>query len=466
MAATDDGQSLSWARARHLNELLEENMPQPGQLLLFPVRDDEGEPQGHALAVVESVGPLDLEGAEIALTVISASDGYYWWWIGTQASPAKHHLCRGASESCIGGSLEHEVIHIDEFRVVERKQAEVLHARWVGRNPDLPRVLAPPAAPAAAGEPPGPAGEVVPVSGSGSEGEPAVADPGGDRDGLLERRLRDLRAPRGRCGGDAAVPRDGNDRQDALRRRLEDARARMPRAEEPPPRGKLEGMLHPGDRRPAEQKRKREASPDGAEPQEGKALLGILVRALRKVSKGSGGDDDLESDDGAGGSASLPSSWSGKRTALKRLAQATPGKITERECAYMLEHLDEDDVNFESNSGPKAVALKFLQRIFMKNKTISEVGEGRYREMRTIATSLDLLMSGKALEACDMLTSRLKSLRKEVKDGNILVSKWFELLPVDLDGSSLSARDEEFATSVAAGEAKTKALLGKIGGSG
>ena len=70
------------------------------------------------------------------------------------------------------------------------------------------------------------------------------------------------------------------------------------------------------------------------------------------------------------------------------------------------------------------------------------------------------------MEACDMLTSRLKSLRKEVKDGNTLVSKWFELLPVDLDGSSLSARDEEFATSVAAGEAKMKALLGKIGGSG
>ena len=61
-----------------------------------------------------------------------------------------------------------------------------------------------------------------------------------------------------------------------------------------------------------------------------------------------------------------------------------------------------------------------------------------------------------------MLTSRLKSIRKEVKDGNTIVSRWFELLPVDLEGSSLSAQDEEFATTVAAGEAKMASLLGKI----
>ncbi|CAK0853839.1 unnamed protein product [Prorocentrum cordatum] len=410
MAGTDDGQSLSWARPQLENELLEESMPQPGQLLLFLVRDDEGEPQGHALARVESLGPLDSEGAEIDLTVISASDGYYWWWIGAQASPAKHHLCRGASESCLGGSMEHELIHIDEFRVMERRQAQVLHTRWIGRSPDLPPVLASPLSQV-----------IIPVWLMKTMGR-AISR--GARSSLLG---PSVMATEMGClnGGGAAY--------EVLAVAV------------------VAGLPFCRDDLRSGTELEEGSSPDDAEPDDSKALVKVLARALRKVSTSSSGDDDVlfESDDGAGGSSALPSSWSGKRTVLKRPVRTLPGKISERECEYTLEHLDEDDVNFDNRSVPKAVVLKFLQRLFMKDKTATGVGEGRYREMRTIATSLDLLMSGKALE--------------EVKKGNTLVSKWFELLPVDLDGSSLSAHDEEFATTVAEGETKMKAFLGKIG---
>ena len=90
------------------------------------------------------------------------------------------------------------------------------------------------------------------------------------------------------------------------------------------------------------------------------------------------------------------------------------------------------------------------------------ISHGRYRELRTIATTLDLLMQGRTGQAGDMLLQRLKSLLMAQRDGSDTAARWIELLPNDEMPTVASTHENYAARSMAVHHAKSSELLRRV----
>ena len=86
----------------------------------------------------------------------------------------------------------------------------------------------------------------------------------------------------------------------------------------------------------------------------------------------------------------------------------------------------------------------------------------RFREMRTIAVAIDNILSGKQVEAPDVLISRFKSAQKTQKDGNHHTARWLEVVASAEDGTSLDQAEEELITSVEAAHIRNEKHLATI----
>ena len=73
--------------------------------------------------------------------------------------------------------------------------------------------------------------------------------------------------------------------------------------------------------------------------------------------------------------------------------------------------------------------------------------------------SIELLLTDKITHGVDFLMARLKALRKSKLDGNKHVSKFYELIPPDSLGATLSREDEEFVEKLRAREVKRAKIL-------
>ena len=94
------------------------------------------------------------------------------------------------------------------------------------------------------------------------------------------------------------------------------------------------------------------------------------------------------------------------------------------------------------------------------------LGEERLRELRTLSTSLDLVVSGKVLMASDMLMQRFKSILMGVRDQSTAASKYLELIPLELHPTASTLEEADFARSMAVKNAKSAELLRKAAGAG
>ncbi|CAK0808402.1 unnamed protein product, partial [Prorocentrum cordatum] len=148
---------------------------------------------------------------------------------------------------------------------------------------------------------------------------------------------------------------------------------------------------------------------------------------------------------------------SGERAVLKTLAE-----YLSREMENMAQFLDHDDAGSVTKHSP--VALKFLFRVLKPAHPIREIGGDRYRELRTLAESAGLIVSGKPIHALDFIFCRIKAIEKTMRDGHSRTAKWFELIPPDSGGLSLSVEDEELVTGIEAAEVRMAQLLGRLGG--
>jgi len=98
-----------------------------------------------------------------------------------------------------------------------------------------------------------------------------------------------------------------------------------------------------------------------------------------------------------------------------------------------------------------ALAVMYLLTVFIPARGPSDpkMTPGTVRQLRTLATAVDLLCKGKVLQAMDILVQRMKALEMSVTDGGWANAQWLELLPravVSMTGEGeqqLAAHEEE-----------------------
>ena len=178
----------------------------------------------------------------------------------------------------------------------------------------------------------------------------------------------------------------------------------------------------------------------------------------RALSRRKGADRDSGEDSDSGSEPRAPGT--SQQLRYRRLAKKRPGVLTERELQNMRLYLG----NATGGGDDAPVAIKVLARVFRASYSVNQIGEERYREMRTLAASIDFILRGEAVGALDVLVCRFKSLQKAVKDGRTRTSRWLELIPPENQGLSLSLEDDEPVTAIQVRQLRVDKLLAKLGG--
>ena len=84
-----------------------------------------------------------------------------------------------------------------------------------------------------------------------------------------------------------------------------------------------------------------------------------------------------------------------------------------------------------------------------------------FREMWTLSSALDLLITGKVPEATGMRMPRFVSCQWRILDGDDRVAKFFELITIDRRGSSTRDETNEYVEKLQASAAKRARVLGE-----
>eukprot|EP00959_Pyramimonas_sp_CCMP1952_P298536 6244597-Pyramimonas_sp.AAC.1 len=64
------------------------------------------------------------------------------------------------------------------------------------------------------------------------------------------------------------------------------------------------------------------------------------------------------------------------------------------------------------------IVLRFLLSVYLPQHPVKEIGGEIYRELRTIAEALDLLLQGRTAAVADILAQRFKAIQVAVGDGS------------------------------------------------
>ena len=105
------------------------------------------------------------------------------------------------------------------------------------------------------------------------------------------------------------------------------------------------------------------------------------------------------------------------------------------------------------------IVMNYLLTYLIPNIGLHKIQAGPLRELKTIATTLDLILSGSADSAGDTLLQRFKAIEMALHDNSWKVAKHLELV-VDDEGSS-NMREREMATREAVREGKLAKHLEK-----
>ncbi|OLQ01222.1 hypothetical protein AK812_SmicGene16051 [Symbiodinium microadriaticum] len=188
----------------------------------------------------------------------------------------------------------------------------------------------------------------------------------------------------------------------------------------------------------------------------GNKVLKALGRALSIKSRGSkdkdddsdddsecDGLDDDEDDDLARGS------WQVKRQRLRKIAEEKPGQLLAQTLASLHEQL-ETTTGEEAKDPLAPIMVRYLLSMVVPRYNQLQ-GTDRYRELRTLCQSLDLLLKGKVDSAADVLIQRVKSLLMSVRDGSDQFGRYLELIPEEALG--VSFEESVFARELAVKQA-------------
>ena len=189
-----------------------------------------------------------------------------------------------------------------------------------------------------------------------------------------------------------------------------------------------------------------------------RASVAHLARAL-KANELADSDEVVSSGDELGGIGKP--SLSARRAAFRRMAKIHPGKLAIKGLDQFGQHLHAQLGDPEAGA-LDPICLRYLMSVYLPTHPIRQIGEENYRNLRTLAEAMDLILRGHHLETLDLLMQRFKASTLAIKDGNWSSARWLELIPIDSDGAALSHDEVELVRAVEAGELKLEDLVARL----
>ena len=170
----------------------------------------------------------------------------------------------------------------------------------------------------------------------------------------------------------------------------------------------------------------------------------------------------------------LPSGSSGdlvsRQRRLRKMSADKPGCLLIKGYALMHEQLGtlygDAQIHGSNEEILQPAALRYLLSSALPLMDLRQIGEEKLRELRTLATGLDLLVSGKVSSAGDLFVQRFKSLLMGIRDGTTRASRFLELVPQETYATASTMEENEFARTLAIKEAKSERLLAQASKTG
>jgi hypothetical protein len=192
------------------------------------------------------------------------------------------------------------------------------------------------------------------------------------------------------------------------------------------------------------------------------AAVKLLLRALQSPG-GAGESDGLGLGVGSVGPSdgAVPAGVASKRTHFRRLASEHPGRLFRAGLSSMEEQLSPLD-GADGGEEVPAVALKYLLTVYTPQNPVRTVGLDMYRQLRTLAECMDLLVQGKTPQALDLLMQRFKACQLAVADKRWDAARWLELIPPTEGQNVVSAADEELTGQISLADLRLQKLRAEL----
>ena len=484
-------ESVMWFNAA-LDSRVEDVLLVEGDFIQYQARGTGDEVLGTAIGRITTCYSPVKTGRFVDMTHMGAENPYYQWWCapphrgseGALSGRHIYHLCRVDCLECSAKSGANEVIHLSVWRSLSWDEALAKLEKWQAGDSSvcLPEDL----------DPSGDRGNVEealvaekprvrfrPLEGAGAAGtsKPSVRKSSlrlppakKPRRGLAEAADEEEEDEASVCSSDSAaldselrsLLKPDKKGSSKLAQRLEEIRSRVmgkPDVEEASGSGtkkKVEGagelLLSRG--------RKALTSLDARREPRRSSKASLILKALKD---GAGAGNDVESSDDEPKDRS--DHLRAKRMAFKKIAKDSPGKLTMRGLEHMMEFI-ESHLGEEQGEQLRPIVLRYLLSVYIPNHPVKAIGETAYRELRTLAESMDHILKGNSLCALDMLMQRFKAITVAIKDHSWRSARWLELIPTDADGAATTVDEDELIRQVESGELKIRELVSKLKGPG
>lgn len=175
----------------------------------------------------------------------------------------------------------------------------------------------------------------------------------------------------------------------------------------------------------------------------------------------SGSEETAEEEDELGGGLVPKGSAASKQKKLRQFSEKHPGRLMTSGFKTMHDQVGTHDGGVSN----KQLALTPVMVRYLLSFALPQFQGGispdKYRELRTIATAVDLMVEGRTSQAGDVLVQRFKSLLMALRDGTDTAAKWLELLPNDVMASMSPTGEDFMARTMAVQEARSHELLRK-----
>ena len=356
-----------------------------GRYLEYQCYDDAGREQGRSVLILRT-----WEDQSVGLFTgdhVRSSDPYYAWYMDHQVKDsAVYHVCQGAHRACkqkLARGDKRTIIHVDKWRL--QSPQVMLETDYLK---DLGMTL----------------------------GIEAVDQAAKDK-GAQAQRL--------------ALPGTGLDAA------MEAGQENFPPG--PPEPRELKGKEKKRSRSPGGMKRgKGLAAHLASQDEKQKAAqkdAKTKAKKKKKKSKKKGRKESSSQSNSSGSysdsSGSLfhdPSARGGIE--LWKLAKKKPGRLTESALKEMTRYLaGQNETGLEGEEWQGQRVLAYLNQIVFSNHPPSKIGVRAHRELITLGTCLDHLLTGQRLQCLDVLMQRLKAVEMSIQDGNWNLARHFELIP-------------------------------------
>lgn len=477
--------------------------------ILFECLDDGGSPQGCAVGKIDTQYRCDSDGGFLQLQYILVQDPYYAHWVDhNDGSKLHHHVCRKSLSGCQRKVGRQGLVHIQKWAFITSADVDACQRDWKvdrldkvhpggGRGGKLvPMNLtskSKPAKPARKEPSPEAEEEDDPEEEASLEEERSPVrdrDHEGDRRGRRKRRSGGEKSRRRRSAVDKTpmepepeekdkgrkgrttplddmIDADGepdyikaDSRFEELRKSLEEKK-RKRGDEKGGASAVLAKRVQAGVERGRDKKRRKKSS----EKEKVTKALKVLAKGSKESRSGSSEDSSGEEDD-----ENLLGSKSGdlmsRQKKLRRLSSERPGLLLLRGFSLMHEQLGtlHGEIGGEGSAEDmlRPAALRYLLTSAFAQMNLQQVGEQNLREMRTLASALDLLVGGKVSMAGDMMMQRLKSILMGIRDNSTAASRYLELIPMETYPTASTLAEADYARNLALRNAKSEELMQKV----